>query len=237
MEICSKIRKARRRPGRLVYLHYAHRARKLQVNLLRDPIGLQVSRKSHRATLECYLAVPAWPFGSPSGNRLSKPFLFDHSRDIVRLVLRSLFCDIAFKTWLKGLVESAYKMLDRVSHLKIENAYTHFPRQELEEGSTVAKVGVDFTKNGRGALKYFSGLKRLTICAGPMWYPRSWCFLDREHVLLASAELKDEFAIRLVEYFKVAAAYGRVLQSSRDCLRGQVVRNARSIIFVRSLDT
>jgi hypothetical protein len=42
-----------------MWIHYAQRARKLQTDLPRNPIGLQVNRESRRATLECYLAVPA----------------------------------------------------------------------------------------------------------------------------------------------------------------------------------
>jgi hypothetical protein len=62
----------------------------------------------------------------------------------------------------------------------------------------------DFTENGKGALKYFTGLKRLTICPGPREYPRNWGDVPKwyANITLASVELKAELAARLVEYFK-----------------------------------
>jgi hypothetical protein len=45
-EIRIKIWKAFRRPGRVMCLYYTQRARDLQTNLPRNPVGLQVNRES-----------------------------------------------------------------------------------------------------------------------------------------------------------------------------------------------
>jgi hypothetical protein len=152
-------------------LHYAQRARDLQTNLPRNPIGLQVNRESRQVTLECYLAVPLWFSGITRYSLQSRPFYLNPSRDTVRVELRPLFCGIPFETWLRDLPESGHNMLGRVSHLEIQNAYTHLPPQELVESMVSLPVRGDFTKNGRGALKYFTCLKRLTICPRPREYP------------------------------------------------------------------
>jgi hypothetical protein len=157
-------------------------------------------------TLECYLAVPALFWGITRYNLQSRPFYFHPSRDIVRVELRSLFYDLPFETWLRDLPESGHNMLSRVSHLEIQNVYTHLPPQELVESMVSLPVRGDFTENGRGALKYFTGLKRLTICPGPQEYPRNWRDVPKRYtnVTLVSAELKAELAARFVKYFKEA---------------------------------
>jgi hypothetical protein len=102
-------------------------------------------------------------------------------------------------------------MLGRVSHLEIQNAYTHLPSQELVESMVSLPFRGDFTKNRKGALKYFTGLKRLTICPGPREYPRNWGDVPKywANISLISTELKAKLAARLVKYFKEAGTNGR----------------------------
>jgi hypothetical protein len=97
---------------------------------------------------------PAWFWGITQYSLQSRPFYFDPSRDIVRLELQSLFCDIPFETWLRDLPESGHNMLSRVPHLETQNAYTHLLPQELVESMVSLPVRGDFTENG-GSLKIF----------------------------------------------------------------------------------
>jgi hypothetical protein len=149
---------------------------------------------------------------------VSKRCFFDLSRDIVRLELRSLFCDTPFENWLRGLPESSHHLSCKLSHLEIQDAYTHLPKQTLTEGWENPELNVDFTENGRGALRYFTGLKRLTIFAGPKYCLRSCSNVNQSNVLVSSAELEDEFVARLVRYFK-----GVGMNGGRPCKVPEIV--------------
>jgi hypothetical protein len=78
-------------------------------------------------------------------------------------------------------------------HKSLWNRWSHSQSEAI-----LQKIG--------GALKYFTGLERLTIRPGLREYPRSWGDVPKRHtnITLVSAELKAELAARLVKYFKEA---------------------------------